>query len=151
MPWCGSLRFSLDWDSVLPVLGYLFPSSGLGKFSVIISSKNISITFSLLLLGPLLCKHYYIWCCLRSSLNFSNFFFKIVFLSYLFWFWLGDFHYSVFQIAYPFFCITKSPVNSFTYIIYSFNVFFIFDWLSYIFLFFVKFLTVFIYSFPQFS
>ena len=45
----------------------------------------------------------WIWvllCCPRGSLN-SPYFLKFVFS-----FWLGDFHYSIFQITYAFFCIT---------------------------------------------
>ena len=35
----------LVWETLLPVLGYLFPSLGLGKFSAIISPNKFSIPF----------------------------------------------------------------------------------------------------------
>ena len=35
----------LVWETLLPVLGYLFPSLGLGKFSAIISPNKFSVPF----------------------------------------------------------------------------------------------------------
>ena len=81
----------------------------LGKFFVIISSNIFSCPSSLLLLGPYNVNVGAFNVVPEVSemvlISFHSFFF-ILFHS-------GDFHHSVFQLTYPFFCLIYSAIDSF--------------------------------------
>ena len=83
-------------------------STVLQLYSAIISSNIFSGPSSLLLLGPLYCK---CWCVLmlsQRSLRLSSLF------SFLYSLFYGsDFHHSVLQVTYPFFCLSYSNTDSF--------------------------------------
>ena len=80
------------------------------KFSAVISTNIFSSpSLSLLLPGPLSWECWCIYCCPRGllgCLHFFAFFFYILFCS-------RDFHHSVLQLNYPFFCLSYSATDSF--------------------------------------
>ena len=83
-------------------------STVLQLYSAIISSNIFSGPSSLLLLGPLYCT---CWCVLMLSQRSRR-------LSSLFSFWYSlfcgnGFHRSVFQVTYPFFCLSYSNTDCF--------------------------------------
>ena len=100
----------------------LFPLSGFvsflrfGKISAIISSSTFLIPSSLSLPSgtPIMCK---LECFIIPQVLYVSlsFFFLFVFLLL----WLGDFHYSIFQIIYSFFCVIYCFFSSVSLVRYS--------------------------------
>ena len=105
MFWYESFWIHLVWDSLLFFYLYNFSFFSFGKFSVIILS-NIFSTPSLLSYssGTPIMRGWYAWWCIRYPLKCFNFLNLVFFLL----FWLGDFHYSIFQITYAFFRVSPS-------------------------------------------
>ena len=72
------------------------------KFSVIISSNIFSCPFSV---RPLYSE---CWCVSQRSVRLFTFIFILFFLIL---FQSSDFHHSIFQVIYPFFCLSYSAID----------------------------------------
>ena len=122
------LSLSLNFVSLITVclgvflLGFILPGTFcaswtwltiffpmLGRFSAIISSNIFSGPFSLLLLEPLKYECWLVKCCPRCLLgcfHFLNSSLNILFCG-------SEFHHSVLQATYQFFCLSYSAMDSF--------------------------------------